>query len=82
MYKTNNLLAYDQFNGDGVCKIRVGFVLGKNDNKLKAQLMPMPADYDIYVEDAYRNDRLKKWPNAAIESVSLSPMYVYRLDVK
>ena len=82
MYKTNNLLAYDQFNGDGVCKIRLGFVLGKNDNKLKAQVMPMPADYDIYVEDAYRNDRQKKWPNAAIESVSLMPMYVYRLDVK
>ena len=80
MYK-KNLLAYDQFNGDGVCKIRLGFVLGQNVNQLKAQVLPMPADYDIYVEDAYRNDRLKKWPNAAIESVSLSPMYVYILEV-
>jgi len=82
MYKSNNLLAYDQFNGDGVCKFRLGFVLGKNDNKLKAQVMPMPADYDIYVEDAYRKERLEKWTKAAIESVSLSPMYVYHLEVK
>lgn len=81
LYNTNNELVYDQYNYNGNCNIRLNYVL-KNSPNFIAQVLPMKAGYDIYVEDAFLKARKEDWIKAAIKNIDLLPLYQYQIGIK
>jgi hypothetical protein len=75
-------LVYDQFNSDDTCAFRLSYVTTGPADSLLAQVLPLPRDYDIYVEDPVKEERLNDWPKARIRSVTLNPVYWFELRPK
>lgn len=73
-------LVYDDFNKDGLCRWRLNAadLQGKGT---RLQLLPVPPQADIYVEDSMLESRNRQWNTPRISRINLTPVYQYTLTI-
>jgi beta-galactosidase len=78
----NDTLKYDLFNNNDTCKIKLGYMSNKTKGDLLIQVLPLDNGEDIYVEDKMLEKKNKEWLNASIKSITLKPVYCFKLSIK
>jgi hypothetical protein len=79
LYQDSRLM-YDDFNKDGICRWRLNppAIAG---SLLQLQLLPLPAQSEIYVEDNMIKERDQQWQHPRITGIDLTPVYHYVLSI-
>ena len=79
MYHQNKIV-YDQFNYNGICKFRINDLLKNEGKELLMQLLPLPANSDIYIPDLPGLKTPVLYSEARLKKIDLYPLYQYTLN--
>jgi hypothetical protein len=74
-------LVYDDFNKDGICRWRLN-AAAVAGSALQLQVLPLPAQSEIYVEDAMLKHRDLQWQHPRVTTIDLTPVYHYVLFIQ
>lgn len=81
LYKDNKLV-YDQFNYNDTCKIKLSYMVRKQEKELLLQLLPLQKDEDIYTEDNMLDEKNSGWMHAQLKSITLQPVYQFKIRMR